>query len=258
MLAVGALYVLAVCFGLSLGSFINVLAVRWREGVSLWGRSRCLSCKQPIRAQHLLPVVSWIWLRGACADCSVRISPSYVWVELAMGALTMIAFVRHPEWMQGSWFGFLFEVAFGFVVLSVSVFDLRWQLLPVNFLAWAGGVFGLWNVLAGWVDAWSVLTGVVVGAVLLGVPGWLSRGRWMGAGDAWMAAMLGAALGIPRLWLALYASAMVGGLVAAVLLLTGRATRETRISLAPILGIGGFMALWGSPWAFAFLRDLLA
>ena len=73
--------ILAVAFGLIFGSLVNVLVFRLRQASSLWGRSKCLSCHKKIRPRHMVPVLSWLILRGKCAFCHAKIHWQYPVVE---------------------------------------------------------------------------------------------------------------------------------------------------------------------------------
>ncbi|MBI5882028.1 MAG: prepilin peptidase [Elusimicrobia bacterium] len=79
---------LAACFGMCLGSFINVVVHRVPKGQSLWyPGSRCPKCRRSIRFYDNIPVLSYLLLRGRCRRCGGRISPRYPFVEALMGAL---------------------------------------------------------------------------------------------------------------------------------------------------------------------------
>ena len=72
--------------GTIIGSFLNVVMYRLPRGENLaWPGSRCPACGHPIRWYHNVPVLGWLWLRGRCHDCGVKISPRYPLVELAVG-----------------------------------------------------------------------------------------------------------------------------------------------------------------------------
>src|SRR5690242_15022888 len=74
-------------FGLIVGSFLNVVVWRLPRHEKLTGRSHCPHCHRQLRAFELVPVLSYVALRGRCASCRGRISPRYALIELATGAL---------------------------------------------------------------------------------------------------------------------------------------------------------------------------
>jgi leader peptidase (prepilin peptidase) / N-methyltransferase len=79
---------LTFCFvlGTIIGSFLNVVIYRLPRKMSLsWPGSHCTACGHPIRWYHNVPVLGWIWLRGKCRDCGIKISPRYPLVEFTVG-----------------------------------------------------------------------------------------------------------------------------------------------------------------------------
>jgi prepilin signal peptidase PulO-like enzyme (type II secretory pathway) len=238
---------LALAFGSALGSFANVLVIRMREASSLWGRSACVHCKTPIAAKHLVPVLSWFVLGGKCASCGRPIHIQYPLVEGLAGLFALMAFLRHNPLDGGAEAGlFLFELLFSMSLLVLVAFDWRWKLLPLEFMAGSTIVFAVWRMLGG-VPFSSVAIGTVVGAGFLGVQVLLSRGKWMGSGDPWAGALVGAALGWPGVGFALYLTYIIGGLAAVYLLLSGIVRRGTRIPFVPLLASGALLALWFEP-----------
>jgi leader peptidase (prepilin peptidase) / N-methyltransferase len=82
------LVMIAVVFGALIGSFVNVVLWRVPRGESIvTPGSHCPSCNTPLKAYELLPVVSWVALRGRCRTCGVRVSARYPLIELGCAAL---------------------------------------------------------------------------------------------------------------------------------------------------------------------------
>lgn len=244
---IGLLY--AALLGAALGSFANVLILRWHEDASLLGRSSCPHCKKVIRARHLVPVLSWLLLRGRCAECERKIHIQYPIVEGAAALLGVVAALRWPPFdFQAApmfWFEFLFTIA----LLVPAVMDIRWQELPVEFLIGTGAAGFLFRLFTATPDArfsllMSTLLGLAVVALFFGSQVVVSRGKWLGMGDVWFGLMMAAALGWPKLLVAIYAAYILGGIVAIVGLFTGRLTRRQRIAFGPLLATGVIITLW--------------
>lgn len=250
--------VLAGLFGAVIGSFLNVLVVRIREASSIMGRSRCVHCGRTLHPKHLVPIISWLVLRGRCAFCQKPIHWQYPAVELAASILAMIAYGRHPFlWQPTEVWLFLFESFLTFDLLTLVTFDLRWQLLPIEFMGGSAILFGFLSILLGRVTLMSGLVGLIFGAGFLGIQVLISRGKWMGEGDPWMGALLGLTLGWPMIGISFYATYILGGCVAIVLLASGLAKRGARIAFAPLLAIGGVFTLWYGPAVLHALETLL-
>jgi len=270
-------------FGLLVGSFLNVVIYRlpvmldreWKHAAwhLLWGsdprpeaepfnlvvpRSACPKCGSQITAMQNIPVLSWLALRGACANCGVRIPARYPLIEALTAILTALVAWR---------FGFSFECAgavlLTWMLIALSFIDFDTQLLPDIMtlpLLWLGLAFSLINpepivfatpesaiigALAGYLSLWSIYQGFK-----------LATGKeGMGYGDFKLLAALGAWLG----WQSLLPMVMISagvGLVAAVGMIIFRGhDRQIPIPFGPYLAIAGFIAMmWGSQLLDAYSR----
>lgn len=129
----------ALAFGCCVGSYLNVVIYRLPLGLSTHNprRSFCPSCKYPIPMWLNIPIVSWLMLRGKCANCRASISPRYLFVELLTGLLFMVAFLYLG-------LGWKVLAAWTFLALSVaaSYIDIDHQILPHE-ITWGGTIAGL-------------------------------------------------------------------------------------------------------------------
>jgi len=269
-----ALLVVAVLFGLVVGSFLNVVAYRipimmeraWRsqceelkaepftpsahvtEGKRFdlwWPPSTCPGCGKPIAAQHNVPVVSWLALKGRCASCGTRISPRYPIVEAFAALLALVvAYVLGPTWQTVAALGF------AWTLLALTLIDLDHKLLPDSLtlpLLWAGllvnvpGTFAplsssVIGAAAGYLALWSVYK---LFKLLTGKEG-------MGYGDFKLLAAIGAWCGWQLLPVVILLSAVVGSIVGVALIAFGGRSRSAAIPFGPYLAAAGFIALlWG-------------
>lgn len=243
--------------GLALGSFVNSLVWRLKTKMPWLDRSRCTECKIEIQARHLVPVISWIMLDGACAECGKKISWQYPIVEFIAGVILMVTLARHFPF--ASWadiHAIVYESLFALTLLTLAVFDWRWKMLPIEFMAVATAFFGIWNAIA--TQSWVPLAyGVAFGVLFLGLQVLVSHGKWMGAGDPWIGALLGAGLGWPNVGIGMYLTYVLGGALVVVLLILGLVRRSQRIPFAPLLAVGGIGALWfGESIGLWFARAL--
>ena len=243
--------------GAVIGSFINVVVVRLRARLTLWGRSACPECKQRLAPHHLIPVLSWVLLRGRCAYCHKRIHIQYPLVEILMACLAIGAYLQHglqPGLLE-LW-SLVFDIVFFAVLLTLAVFDARWKLLPIEVMTASVVIFAMANVLRHGPSVPSMVIGALVGAVFFGFQVVVSKGRWMGKGDPLLAVLIGTALGWPLSGYALYFTYMGGGLVMLVLWLFGLVKHGSRVPFAPWLALGAVLATWFGPALHASLRYL--
>jgi len=232
------LWILVVALGLTVGSFVNVLICRLPKGESIWRpRSRCPSCRNPLRWYHNIPVFSWVFLRGRCAFCGTRISWKYPVVELACTALFAAFYARYG--VSFTTLGFWYMSA---TLLAVFFIDLEHQIIP-NRLTYPGILVGIATALLSPHLAWSrSLLGVAAGAAVFAGMAVLGRVLFkkesMGGGDIKLAAMLGAFLGVTKILVVFVLSAVIGLVISSVAMLVSPALRRERL-----IPFGPFLAL---------------
>ncbi|MFA5935692.1 MAG: prepilin peptidase [Patescibacteria group bacterium] len=235
--------VLGGCFG----SFANVLAIRLHTSSSLTGRSHCPACEKPIRPRHLVPVFSWLALRGKCADCNAEIHIQYPIVELIAMLLAVIAALRFDPFSDPRFYA---EMLLGIGLLVLVVMDVRWKELSLELMA-VIGIAGLIIRLSGAVYQDRLIEEVIFISVALavavgffGVQWIVSKGRWLGSGDVWFGAMIALLVGWPGTATAIYLAYLVGGLSVACLVIVGVVKRGMRVPFGPALAIGVLLSLW--------------
>jgi leader peptidase (prepilin peptidase)/N-methyltransferase len=218
-----ALCVGAFVFGALWGSFFNVCIVRLPLGRSIVRpASHCPSCHAPIRFYDNIPILSYLWLRGRCRACGVRISPRYLLVELLAAVLCLALFHRF-----GFSFGFFAHFVLAGALLILTFIDLEHFVLPneITYALVPAGL-GLSFLEGATVRPLDALLGAAAGAaaLLLVAGGYqLLRGvRGLGLGDVKLLAGIGAFVGWRALPLLLFLAAAQGLLVAGLLLVLGK------------------------------------
>lgn len=158
-------YILVVAgiFGAVFGSFINCMAYRIAHGESvLKGRSHCAVCGHPLRALDLVPIFSYLFLRGRCRYCKEKISPRYMAVEL----LTALAFIltvwRFDLSLQALWICVL-----ACILLALSLVDLETYTIPDRFII--AGILWYFGVLLFTEDWKGELLSALAGGLSIGV-----------------------------------------------------------------------------------------
>ncbi|MBE9126280.1 MULTISPECIES: prepilin peptidase [unclassified Coleofasciculus] len=251
--------------GASIGSFLNVVIYRLPANLSiLFPPSRCPHCLHKLGKRENIPIFGWLWLRGRCRHCHSQISVRYPLVEAVTGILFLLVF-----WQYGFGIETLGYWTFLSWLLALSLIDLDTMTLP-NSLTQSGLIAGLvFQSVAGFLLV-SQLSGVasqlmagVVGAVV-GI--WLFdsiavvgsavfRQAAMGAGDAKLAAMMGAWLGWKYLLLAGFLGCAVGAFAGGGAIALGWLNRRQPMPFGPFLAIGaGLTVFWGDAILSAYLR----
>ena len=249
------LALIAAVFGLCVGSFLNVVVWRLPRGESVvWPGSHCPHCGHGLPWFHNIPLLSWLLLKGRCGFCSAPISIQYPALELLSSGLWVLLTLPGAGRM-GSLPPMLNLLAGGILMsqlLPLALIDARTMRLPEPLCRW-GVISGLcvsaaFGVLQGhgaqlllW-HATAAATGLLVFEAIsalaeriLGVPA-------LGLGDAKLAALLGAWLGLRGLGLAIASAVILGALFGVVGRLSGRLGPRQPFPFGPFLVAGGVLS----------------
>ncbi|MFH1402349.1 MAG: prepilin peptidase [Patescibacteria group bacterium] len=224
-------------FGALIGSFLNVVILRYGKK-SLNGRSQCMLCKKQLSWYELIPVLSFLFLKGKCKNCKQKISWQYPLVEIA----TAIMFLSVFNLFAGGWVFTQFSILQFFnlitlwiivsVLIVIFVYDIYHKIIP-DFLVFAFAVIALLRVFLIDFQGFSFSSAIWAGP-LLAFPFvflWvISRGRWIGLGDAKLAVGIGWFLGLAQGSSAIILAVWTGAIVGLVLVGLSRLMTKTRLS----------------------------
>jgi leader peptidase (prepilin peptidase)/N-methyltransferase len=231
--------ILIFLFGLIVGSFLNALIHRLHSGQKIVNdRSRCVSCGHELRVLDLIPLVSFVFLRGRCRYCAKKISWQYPIVELATALSFLLLFVNHESiGDHGLWAKLVFASTF----IVIAVYDFKHYLIldkvvfPILIVSLVLNVyFGTW------------LEGILGALALSGfflLQYAISKGRWIGFGDVKLGLLLGLVLGLKLGALSLMLAYFLGAIVGIGLMLSGRKSLSSRLPFGTFLGISAIIVL---------------
>jgi len=265
--------------GLIVGSFLNVVIYRlpkimernWKAECRVilgqeeetpapapfnlaFPQSHCPHCLAPVKPWQNIPVLSYVLLKGRCANCGTGISLRYLVIEICSGLLAALA-----AWKFGASLQLLAALAFLWVLLTLTMIDADHQLLPDQLtlpLLWLGLMLNTQGLFA-------PLTDAVIGAAAGYLTLWLvfhafrllTGKEGMGYGDFKLLAALGAWMGWQMLPLIILLSSLVGAVTGSVLLVVQRKGRGTPIPFGPYLAGAGVIALfWGKMLIGSYLQ----
>ncbi|MDR1740461.1 MAG: prepilin peptidase [Synergistaceae bacterium] len=240
--------------GACLGSFLNVVAHRSVIGRPWWGaeRSVCENCGRVLTLFELVPVVSWVVLRGKCRGCGAAFSLRYLAVELTGAVMAGVL-----AWRWGIGWAYLLSMiaAFGLFLNSLTDFETGYVFDSFAAVMAAAGLIA--RAFGGW---WALLDGLIGAAAGWGVVAVIilaSRGG-MGWGDAFLMAGVGALLGWKMALISFYLGLMCGAVAAVWLMLRGKVKwgRHDAIPLVPYLALGGLLTLLWGPRILAFMGNM--
>ena len=249
------LIVIFAVLGLAVGSFLNVCIDRLPQNKSIvFPPSHCEACQHKLAAKDLIPVFSYLRLRGRCRYCQASIPRRVFWVELATGLI--FAFLY--------WWCVIFKPELGIVTFGVlafytclfiiiSVIDLEHGLI-LNKVVYPSMVVVLLLALYPWpwltqsigMRVAYVALGGAIGFAIFLLIAIVSRGG-MGWGDVKLAALIGLATGFPLVFVAVIIAAILGGIVAMALVIAKKRKRRETIPFGPFLAAAAMITLlWGS------------
>ncbi|NLM71343.1 MAG: prepilin peptidase [Synergistaceae bacterium] len=227
-----------------MGSFLNVVAMRSISGKP-WGgseRSACAECDLVLEWKDLVPLFSWLFLRGRCRRCGARISARYFAVEVIGAVAGGLLLWR---WGFSAALPFAMTAAFGLFLNALT--DIEDGYVFDVFPLAMGIIGGLMRICGGAGALLDGALGAAVGFASIGGIILLSRGG-MGWGDATLAAGAGAILGWRMLVLTLYSGFMIGGVITVMLMIAGKVRRKDSVPLVPFLAAGGLFTLIAGPF----------
>lgn len=257
-------------FGLVIGSFLNVVILRMNTKRSLGGRSACMSCQNKLCWYELLPVFSFIFLKGRCKSCKIKISFQYPLVEFITGLVFLFLFLK----FEGIFFLAPLDFAISYVyyavmfslLLIIVVYDLRHKIIPdflsllFGLLAFIGLFFFHPYYLNNFYNSsifYFIFPTIMqfLSGVFLALPFclfWLvSQGRWMGLGDAKLVLGLGWFLGLSLGFSAIVLAFWIGAVIGLALVILSKLNKrhhkynlKSEIPFAPYLVLGTFLAFF--------------
>jgi len=235
--------------GLAVGSFLNVCIDRLPQNKSIaFPPSHCEACQQKLAARDLIPVFSYLRLRGRCRYCQASIPRRLFWVELATGVVFALL-----AWHYGLSPALGIMIFYACLFIVIFVIDLDHGLI-LNKVVYPSMIVALLLALLPqpWLTQW-IVTGIA-NAALGGAIGFgiflliaiISRGG-MGWGDVKLVALIGLATGFPLVFLSIIMGAILGGIVAVAMVIAKKRKRRETIPFGPFLAVAAMITLlWGS------------
>lgn len=251
--------------GLCFGSFVNATAWRLHEqslpkkkrvasdkALSISkGRSMCTHCKHELGVWDLIPLFSWLFLRGKCRYCGHKIDDNPL-VELIVPVLFVVSYLFWPVPFDAA--GVVSFVVWLLALIGLSilvVYDIRWMLLPdrvvlpLSLLGVAGVVANA--VLSTASSAGGILAGslesIAIAGGLFFVLFQVSKGKWIGGGDVKLGFVIGLLLMEPgKSVVMLFMASFIGTLIVAPLLVVKKLTRRSHVPFGPFLILGTIVA----------------
>ncbi len=205
------------------------------------GRSVCEYCGHQLAAKDLVPVLSWISLKGKCRYCQTKLSWEYPAVELVTGLLFMASYWSWSFTQNADYVSFALWLAVLSALILLALFDIKWMLLPNAILYPLIAVATAWVIVQGvfFGGGAQLIKDSVLGLAFVGGIFYLlfivSKGKWIGGGDVKLGIFIGIFLGFYKSILAFILAFNLAALIILPLLLLGLLKRRTPIPFGPFL-----------------------
>lgn len=237
-LAYFIIYLIIFIYGASIGSFLNVLIYRIPLGISISkGRSYCPNCKTKIKNYDLIPILSYIILKGKCRNCGNRISLRYPMVELFTGIIALLSFCK---------LGLTFEAMTIFLIASIlitiALIDIDTMTIPDRLTV---SIIPLAIILSFFQNDVTIFERII-GFFIISLP-MIALNKFIedsfGGGDIKLIAVCGLMLGWKNILLASFIAILISGIYASYLLISKKSKKGTHIAFGPYLCIGIYTSL---------------
>ncbi len=238
MLLNSFLYSIIFLFGLIVGSFLNCIIYRLEVGKSfLGGHSFCPYCKHELVWHDLIPVFSFLMLKGKCRYCQKPISIQYPLIELTTAILFVLVFNSQNLLNTGY---LLLTTSF---LIIIFVYDLKHYIIPdkVIFPAILTSFLFLFTTNSLLLNTILSAFGASFFFLLIYL---ISQGQWMGFGDVKLSFLMGLHLGFPNILVALFSAFFTGAIIGLILIAQNKKTLKSMVPFGPFLVFGTFLAMF--------------
>lgn len=238
------LYIIIFLYGIVIGSFLNVCIFRIPKKENLVQSSHCMSCGRKLGWRDMVPVFSYIFLRGRCRQCGAKISPQYPLIEALNGVLYVIVFMAN-----GFTFTSVLYCLMTSALIVITVIDERTFQIPISSNLFLG-LLGIIMTVYDYRHILSHIIGAVCVSLFLYALYYFSSGKAIGGGDIKLMAYAGLLLGAKNILLAFILACVLGSVIHTIRMKVSK--RNNLLAMGPYLSAGIFIAaLWGNRfWAW--------
>ncbi len=248
--------ILIFLLGASIGSFLSVVIYRVQNGKKgiVFGQSYCPQCKKKLVIIDMVPIASYVMLRGKCRHCKKSISPYYFFLELITGLVVLSTFLKFPFviWLLDGTpipdlqmlVQFLFYATYGCMFVGIFFYDLQTKKIPDLLLFPLIAVAAVGTLIMGNPTILEAIIAVAIALLVFGGQILISKGKWLGEGDFYLSIGMALILGWQKFILFIALSYFIGALVSIPLLTTKKTTLKSAIAFGPFMVLAGFLCIF--------------
>ncbi len=231
-------------FGVSFGSFLNVIIYRVPEGINiLFPNSHCPICKNSLKWYHNIPIVSWLFLKGECAFCYTKISVKYPLVELITGLIWVSIYSK----LGLVWYMPFVAISFS-LLLALTMIDFKYYAVPdsINFAALFFALINSHFLIS--------IKDAAIAALALFILGYsvskLAKKESLGEADVIVAATMAALLGFPAFFVAMFLAAILA-------IIPSLMAKDTMVPFVPFLSLATLITYLNKEWLLSLLKAIM-
>ena len=234
------MYFLVLLIGLCIGSFLNVCIYRIQREESIsFPPSHCTSCGYELKPLDLIPVLSYLFLKGKCRKCKEKISIKYPLIEILNGLLYLILFFKF-----GLSIDFLFYAILTSLLIVTSIIDIESKYIYSSTTIF-GLIIGIIYIGVSYyfndINIFNNILGGVIGYLIIFII--VKTTNAMGEGDIDIAGICGLFIGVKGILVALFLGVVIAGIVASIILILKYKDRKAEIAFSQYIAIGTFLWL---------------
>ncbi len=242
--------------GFFIGSFLGVIVDRITKNKTIVkGRSCCDECKKKLIWKDLVPIFSFLLIKGKCRYCKTSLSPFYPIIEFITGVCFLISaqfiFSKHQSAIEIYNLKFMMDLIFYLYIVSVLIIiffiDLKYGIIPDKILFPAVLITLIFNILNSYDQILNMFFSAIGASLFFLFLILITKGKGMGYGDVKFVFLIGLLLGFPNIVFSLYLAFLTGGIVSIILILCRRKKfQKDTIPFGPFLSFSTFLCLfWG-------------
>lgn len=249
--------VLIFLYGIVIGSFLNLCIYRIPRGESiLFPPSHCTHCMKKIKLYYLIPIISYVFLKGRSSCCLKRISLTYPLIEFLTGIIFVMVYLYFG-------FGILFFkwTTFLSIIIVMAAIDFYTQDVYFSLTAIGTGfsiLFITILIISGSINLWGALDYFLAGTIAFGIITAIKTlTKGMGAGDGEVFLVAGLFLGIEKVVVLLIITFVLGGVLGGILILLNKKQLKSKIPLVPFIALGSLITvIYGNGILYWYLGKL--
>lgn len=233
------IYIIVFLYGIVIGSFLNVCIFRIPKKENIAKHSHCMSCGYKLRWYDLIPLFSYLFLRGRCRKCGAKLSIQYPLIEALNGVLYVIVFMANG--FTGSSIIYCLMTS---ALIVITVIDERTFRIPVSMNLFLG-LLGVIMTICDYRHIISHLIGLLCVSLFLYALYYFSSGQAIGGGDIKLMAAAGLILGWKNIILAFLLACILGSVIHTIRMKVSK--KNNLLAMGPYLSAGIWIAaLWGN------------